>query len=435
MSRRILSSIFVCLALVAPAVAQGGRRAAGGAVLVRAGRVLDVRAGAYLRGGAVLVAGGRVRRVGAFEELRRLAPRGAAVVDLKGLTLLPGLIDAHAHLFSSYDGRADTTAGMDAAGRRGLAERQALEMLESGFTTVRNLGGSGVRGDAELRDSVNAGRARGPRILAATRKLTPPGGQGAKLPREVIEREFLEVKGAEGARAAVRAAVAAGADVIKVVVNSGPNVLSAGEVRAVVEEARRHGRRVAAHATSKAALEAAVEGGVDSVEHGTEATPELLARMRERNIALVLNVHTEETLRALFAADLRRSTAEDVADFEAYVRQTAERTPALIREARRAGVRVVAGADLIQIYPGKTRGEASLLELEALARWGLPATEVVRAATLSAAELLGLQESVGAIEPGKLADLVAVEGDPLTDPSAFRRVRFVMKAGVVVRNF
>ncbi|HWS54037.1 MAG TPA: amidohydrolase family protein, partial [Pyrinomonadaceae bacterium] len=147
----------------------------------------------------------------------------------------------------------------------------------------------------------------------------------------------------------------------------------------------------------------------------------------------VLNVHTEETLRAVFANDLRR-TPGDAADFEAYVRQSAERTPALIREARRAGVRVVAGSDVFFLHPGKTRGESALLELEALRHWGLPAPEVVRAATTHAAELLGLRDSVGAIEPGRLADLIAVEGDPLADTGALGRVRFVMKGGVVVRR-
>lgn len=428
MLSRILSSAFVCLALVAPVAAQGSRRV----LLVRAGRVLDVRAGAYLRGAGVLVEGGRVREVGAFAAMRRRLPRGARVIDLGRLTLVPGLLDAHTHLFSAYDGRLDTTAGMGAGERRRLAERSAGEMLDAGFTTVRDLGGSGGR-DAELRDRIGAGRVRGPRVLAATRKLTPPGGQGANLPREVVEREYLEVSGEEGARRAVRAAVAAGADVIKVVVDVGPQVLSAGELRAVVGEARARGRKVAAHATSEAGITNAVEAGVDSIEHGTEATPELLALMRRRGVALVLNVHRTETLRAIFAAELRRSPGE-AADFEAYVRRSAARTPALIREAVRAGVRVVAGSDVVHIHPGRTRGGAALLELEALRHWGLPAPEVVRAATVYAAELLGLQDSAGAIEPGRVADLVAVEGDPLADVGALGRVRFVMKGGAVVRR-
>lgn len=433
MPGRIFAAALLCLAPCADAAAQGARRRPPRPLLVRAARVLDARAGAYLRAAAVLVEGGRISRVGPFDELRRLAPKGAAVVDLGRLTLLPGLVDAHTHLLSSYDGRADTTARMGAAARRRLGARQAREMLDAGFTTVRDLGGSGGRGDAELRDAIAAGRVRGPRVLAATRKLTPPGGQGPNLSREVVGREFLVVSGQDGARRVVRAALADGADVIKVVVDSGPNVLSAEEVRAVVEEAHGSGRRVAAHATSRRAIAAAVEAGVDSIEHGTEATPELLARMRERGISLVLNVHRTETLRAIFAAELRRSPG-DAADFEAYVRQNAAQTPARLRGAARAGVRVVAGSDVIHIHPGKTRGEASLLELEALQHWGLPPAEVVRAATTYAAELLGLQDSLGGVEPGKFADLIAVAGDPLKDAGALRHVKFVMKGGVVVRR-
>ncbi|HWS55997.1 MAG TPA: amidohydrolase family protein, partial [Pyrinomonadaceae bacterium] len=159
MVKKFLASVFACLALGAPAWAQEG---AHGVVLVRAARALDVRAGRYRGDAGVLVAGGRIREVGGFAAMRRRLPRGAAVIDLGGLTLLPGLIDAHTHLFSANDGRVDTTAGMSAGDRRRLAERSAREMLEAGFTTVRNLGGSGVRGDAELRDAIRAGRAPGP---------------------------------------------------------------------------------------------------------------------------------------------------------------------------------------------------------------------------------------------------------------------------------
>jgi imidazolonepropionase-like amidohydrolase len=425
-SRLLIAAALVPALLCAAAHAQGRR-----ALLLRAERILDARAGVYRLDAAVLVERGRITRVGRFAELRRLMPRGAVVINLGRLTLAPGLIDAHTHLFSSYDGRLDTLARAGAAERLRLAERQAAEMLLAGFTTVRNLGGSGVRGDAELRERIAAGRVRGPRVVAATRKLTPPGGQGADLSPETVAREFIEVSGDEGARRAVRAAVKEGADVIKVVVDAGPRTLSVEELRAVVEEAHKAGRRVAAHAVSRRAIEVAVAAGVDSVEHGSQADAELLTKMRERGIALVLNVHKTETLRDIFASELRRVPA-DADDFEAYVRDSAARTPALIREALRAGVRLVAGSDVIQIYPGRTRGRAALLELEALQHWGLPAPEVVRAATVHAAGLLGLSDSLGAVEPGKLADLIAVEGDPLADASAFRRVRFVMKGGEVV---
>jgi imidazolonepropionase-like amidohydrolase len=433
MMKRFLALVLACVSLAAAASAQGVRRKPNRAVLVKAARLLDVRAGRYLYDQGVLVEGGRISRVGRFRDLKRAAPRGTTVVDLGGMTLMPGLIDGHTHLFGAHDGRVDTTERMGEQERAALAGRAAREVLRAGFTTVRNLGGSGVRGDAALRDAINAGRAEGPRVLAATRKLTPPGGQGRNLPKEVVERQYLTVSGEEGARRAVREAIAGGADVIKVVVDVGPTLLSVEELRALVGEAHRAGRKVAAHATSRAAVNAAVEARVDSIEHGTEADEEALKKMGERGIALVLNFYTAQTLRDLFAAELRRSP-DAVADFEGYLKQNDEESPRRLERALKAGVRVVAGSDMYLIYPGKTRGEASLLELEALQHWGLPPLEVVRAATLRAAELLGLGGSVGAIEPGKFADLVALEGDPLKRASDLRRIGFVMKGGEVFRH-
>lgn len=433
MVKRFLALVLACVPFASPAFAQGARPKSKRVLLVKAARLLDVRAGRYLYDQGVLVEGGRVRRVGKFDELKKDAPKGTAVIDLGPMTVLPGLIDSHAHLFGAHDGRLDTTERMTERERAALAERSAREVLRAGFTTVRNLGGSGVRGDALLRDRIDDGRAEGPRVLAATRKLTPPGGQGRNLPAEVVAREYLPVSGAEGARRAVREAVAEGADVIKVVVDVGPTVLSVEELHAVVGEARRAGRKVAAHATSRAAVAAAVEAGVDSIEHGTEADEETLRKMKERGVALVLNVYTEQTLRDLFAAELIRSP-EAVADFEGYLRRNADESPRRIARALKAGVRVVAGSDMYLVHPSRTRGEASLLELEALQHWGLPPLEVVRAATLYASELLGRRDSVGEVAPGKLADLVALEGDPLRNASDLRRIAFVMKGGEVVRH-
>ncbi len=433
MPNRLLALVLACASLACTAFAQGVRSKSNRVVLVKAARLLDVRAGRYLYGRGVLIENGRIMRVGRLQNLRTSTPKSTILIDLGDMTLMPGLIDSHTHLFGAHDGRVDTTERLSERERAALAGRAAREVLLAGFTTVRNLGGSGVRGDVLLRDRINDGRVEGPRILAATRKLTPPGGQGRNLPKEIVEREYLTVSGAEGARRAVREAVANGADCIKVVVDVGPNVLRVEELRAIVQEAHRVGRKVAAHATSRAAVAAAVEARVDSIEHGTEADEETLKKMSERGIVLVINVYTERTLRDLFASELRRSP-ESVADFEGYLKQNAAESPRRIERALKAGVRVVAGSDMYLIYPGKTRGEASLMELEALQHWGLPPLEVVRAATLHASELLGWQDRVGAIERGKFANLVALEGDPLKSAADLQRISFVMKGGEVFRH-
>lgn len=401
--------------------------------LIKAGRLLDVRSGHYLVNQGVLIEGERIKRVGAFRALQKMAARDAIVIDLGGLTVLPGLIDSHSHLFSANDGRRDTNVGMTTAAREQAAAQRAREVLEAGITTVRNLGGSGVRGDVTLRDAIEAGRSVGPRIIAATRKLTPPGGQGGALPPEVIDRESLPVSGAESARRAVRAAVNAGADVIKVVVDAGARLLSLAEVQVIVQEAHQHRLKVAAHATSAAAIRLAVAARVDSVEHGNEASEELLRQMRARGIFLVLNLYPTATLRQIFSTELQRSP-QDSADFESFLQQDAEQAQRRLQRALRSGVRVVAGSDMVFLYPGKTRGQAALTVLTALQERGMPPLEVIRAATRNAAELLGWQRLVGAIERGHFADLMAVEGDPLTDVRELERVRWVMKGGRVIRD-
>ena len=404
--------------------------------LLKVGRLLDVKTGAYLVNQGVLVEDGRIRRVGKFETVKRDAPKGVKIIDLGRATLLPGVIDCHSHLFLSNDGRVDRTIGMADEERQRVAEKNALELLTAGVTTVRNLGHSGTRGDAILRDAIKARNIPGLRVLAATRKLTPPGGQslaGAPTTDEIIRKDFLPIGNETEARSSVLSAIDAGADVIKVVVDVGPKLLSSEEMKAIVDEAHRAKVKVAAHATTAEGTKRAAEAGVDSIEHGTEATDETFRLMAARGIFLVPTDFTPDSLRQIFAAELARNPKEKD-DFEKYVKDYAEKVPKRFARALKAGVRIAAGSDVFFIYPGKTRGQASLLILETLHIEGMSPLDSIRAATINAAELLGLQASIGTIEAGKLADLIAVEGDPLKDLSEFQRVRFVMKDGVVRIN-
>jgi imidazolonepropionase-like amidohydrolase len=354
-------------------------------------------------------------------------------IDLSQLTLLPGLIDSHSHLFSASDGRIDTTSQMSRVQRLLLAKRNARDVLEVGITTVRNLGGSGVNGDAVLRDLINAGRATGPRIVAATRKLTPPGAQGGSLSPEVRDREFLIVDGPYLARQAVRKAIKSGANIIKVVIDAGPRAINLLEMKAIVEEAHSKNVKVSAHATSERGIRTAVDAAVDSVEHGNQVNDEILATMRQKGIYLMLNLYMSESLQQIFAADLVRSP-EQKPDFEGFLKNNDSQSRHRLQKAMSSGVKIVAGSDMVFLYPGKTRGEASLIVLYALQHYGMAPSEIIRATTINAAELLGWEGVIGSLEPNKYADLLAVEGDPLKDIRDISRVRFVMKGGRITRD-
>jgi imidazolonepropionase-like amidohydrolase len=436
MLKKIPAPLLLFIALTIGVSSGAGVSPSSSSTLLKVGRLLDVRTGAYLLNQGVLVEEGRIKEVGKFEGVKRSAPKGVKIIDLGRATVLPGLIDCHSHLFLSNDGRIDRTVGMAEEERMRVAERNAHELLTAGVTTVRNLGHSGVRGDAVLRDAIQARKIPGLRVVAATRKLTPPEGQpldGNVVSKEILRRDFLTISNAEEARSAVLSTVDAGADVIKVVVDVGQKLLSPDELKAIVDEAHRAKLKVAAHATTAEGAKRAAEAGVDSIEHGNEATDETLRLMAARGIFLVPTDYTPDSLRQIFAEDVARNP-KDKDDLEGYIKDYAAKMPKRLERALKAGVRIAAGSDMIFMYPGKTRGQASLMLLEALNSEGMPTLDCIRAATINAAELLGWQDRIGAVEAAKLADLIAVEGDPLKDLSEFQRVRFVMANGVVIRD-
>jgi imidazolonepropionase-like amidohydrolase len=384
--------------------------AGSGIAALRCGWLLDVESGKLVRDAVVLVERGRIAAVGADVRI----PAGAAVIDLSGSTVLPGLIDAHTHLLSDYDRtRPDLAddlafAALPPARRALLGAAMAREMLAAGFTTVRDLGNSGHDGDVALRDAIAAGWVPGPRMLVSTRALAPPGGQFRdpvdSSVRELVEREYAQISGPDDARRAVRQAVAEGADLVKVIVDARGVTLSAAEMEAIVDEAHRAGRKVAAHATSLGAAVVAVRAGADSIEHGKVLSDDVLRAMAARRIFLVAT-----DLPSLLGAG------------------TADRVP----RALALGVPVALGSDLYFAVPGKSRGEAAAAMFRVYAGEGVRPLDVLRAATTGGAELLGLAGRVGSLAPGKQADLIAVPGDPLADLTVLEHVRFVMKGGVV----
>jgi imidazolonepropionase-like amidohydrolase len=419
--------------------------------LVRAAHLLDPRTGNVLSPAAVLVENGKIKQVGPPSQVQAAAPAGVKIIDLGGATLLPGLIDGHTHLFmdivvlpeieqdrhaNGLFAPAQMLAIVESPSKRALLGAQmAREDLESGITTVRNLGHSGIDGDTELRDAINAGRVPGPRVLAAGRKLVTRGDYvqnlNPALADGILQQEFLFIDGADQARRAVRQNVFHNVDVIKVTAEEN---LTVPELAAAIEEAHRDHLKVAVHATDKTSIQTAIDSGADSIEHGNDATDQQLRQMRDKGIYLDLTPTFYGGGYLKFAEPVIVIPAGARAERLKSAARSKQRYDQLVQRVLKSGVKFAAGSDMVWYQPGKTRGERSVTVLLNLRAAGVPALDVIRAVTVNAAEMLGWQDKIGAIEPGKFADLVAVTGDPVTDITELERVRFVMKNGEVVRN-
>ncbi len=402
-------------------------------IAIHAGKILDVRTGAYAADQIIWIEGDRIKAIGTATELSAKIPAGAKVIDLSRSTVLPGLIDCHTHLtMTPYD-----------SGPRGLHAsypRQALTgarnariTLEAGFTTVRNVGASGYS-DIALRDAINAGDVPGPRMLASGPPLSITGGHGDEnfLGPQFEWSSDGVADGIEGVQKKVRENIKYGADVIKFMATGG--VLSEGdnpalaqyspeEMKMIVDTAHELGRKVAAHAHGATGIKFAVLAGVDSIEHGSYINDEDIALMKERGTYLVPTVYLEDWL------------IENV--------QVLGLTPNMIEKAKmvlpiaqqnlshafKSGVKVAFGTDAA-VYPHGLNAH----EFGKMVDMGLPPLTAIQAATVNAADLIGWSDRVGTLEAGKFADIVAVDGDPLANVHVLENVSFVMKGGEVVKS-
>jgi imidazolonepropionase-like amidohydrolase len=443
--------IILLLALLIPFTGKLAAQSPAQATFVKAGRLLDPRTGNVLSPAAVLIEGGKIKEVGAPAQLQAHVPAGAKTVDLGGATLLPGLTDSHTHLLLDIivppEAEQDRHAnGLFAPGmllaivespskRVLMAAQLAREDLESGITMVRNLGHSGIDGDTELRDAINAGRVLGPRILASGRKLITRGmyaqNLNPALADAILQQEFLFIDGIDRARQAVRQNEFQNVDVIKV---SADENLTVPELAAVVDEAHRQHLKVAVHAVDRSSIQTAIDASADSIEHGDQASDEQLKQMHEKGIFFDLTPTfygggylkiAEPTIVIPPATRAERARSAE---------RRKQQYDELVERVLKSGVKFAVGSDMCWSYPGKTRGQASVATFVRLGQAGMPALEVIRAVTINAAEMLGWADRIGVVEPGEFADLVAVAGDPITDITELESVRFVMKDGQVVRN-
>lgn len=404
--------------------------------VLRAARMVDARRGAVVPNAVVVVQGERITAAGSDVAV----PTGATVIDLGDATLLPGLIDSHTHLLQNYDPKIGgddpnmvlTVATMSAAKRALLGARMGREDLEAGITTVRDLGNSGWNGDVALRDAIAAGWVTGPRILASTRALSAAGGQFGPLQADVqklIDQEYVVIGGVDDARRAVRQAFFDGADLIKVIVNTGPRIVSLEEMRTIVEEARRARRTVAAHAIGDAATRIAAEAGVSSIEHAYTIPDDALRMMASKRIFLVPTDYPDEFY--LPPGLTAQERTERLAGIARFTQGSRDR----LRRALALGVPIAFGSDEYYAVPSQSRGQSSLQPFLAYAASGMTPMQIIQSATVNGAELAGLGDRIGALEPGKVADVIAVAGDPTRDIAALvRGATFVMKGGAVVKR-
>jgi len=374
-----------------------------------------------VRGRAVVVEGGRIAQIvdGAG------APRGRRI-DLAGCTLLPGLINCHVHLCLGAEVDPVRALKDEPVALTALkALLRARQTLDAGVTTVRDLGGRDYV-ELAVRRAVAEGLFQGPRILAAGRPVCMTGGHGNWLGREA--------DGPDDARKAVREQLKAGADVIKLIATGGvmtPGVepgsaqLTIEEMRAAVEEARKAGRRAAAHAQGACGIADAVEAGITTIEHGIFLTDEIIASMKRKDVFLVPTL-------AAPAAISAGGLAAGIPDF--MVRKSDAVIPhhiASFQRAAKAGVRIAAGAD--SGTPLNVHGSL-LPELELMVKYGMTPLEAIRSATSVAADALGLGGETGRVAPGYAADLLAVAGEPAERIGALADVRLVLANGGVVKT-
>lgn len=397
-------------------------------ILLKAERILDITTGRYLASGAILIEGDRIKEVARAADLDARAPKNATVLDLGPVTLLPGLIDCHTHLMaripSGPDGYILNLATKSQAFRALEGAADARVTLEAGFTTVRDVENEGSDyADVALRDAITQGLVEGPRMQVATRAIAALGQYnpfGVSPDLRNFPTGAQMISGAAEARRAVREQIGYGADLIKVYADWDYPTLTVEEMSVIVEEAHKAGRKVAAHATTAEGIRNAITAGVDSIEHGHGADRRDLEMMKDKGVYWV------PTMGYYFY----RVEQDKSPDAHKYMREVLERARQNIPIARELGVKIANGFDPAS---ADTHGR-NAHEIIAMTKLGLTPLEAIRAATTTAAELLGWRDSVGSIEAGRYADLIAVAGDPLGDITELDRVVFVMKGGQVIKN-
>ncbi|WP_395621838.1 amidohydrolase family protein [Sphingomonas daechungensis] len=423
--------------LIAAALASSAPAALAASTYIHAGRVIAVPGQTPLGPSTIIVDNGRIVEV---RDGHVPAPAGAATIELGDKTVLPGLIDSHVHLVSDRGGEQALLAEIrDDMPLHALeSQMNGMKTLRAGFTTVRNLGDD--YGDTlALREAVKRGWVQGPRIVDAGRAISTTGGHmdgRGSLNDDLVAHWMPNPENlcdsVESCRRVVRRQIDRGADVIKFAatggVNSGTGLATRmfdDEAKALVQTAHAYGRKVAVHAHGADGIKLALRSGADSIEHGTVMDDEIVRLFKQTGAYYVPTLSTVNGYIERLAKDPNAYTGAVKQQIEWRIGITGQS----LKKAYPAGVKIAFGTDA-----GVSKHGKNAEEFELMVKFGMPPAEALKAATVNAADLLGLSSEIGTIEVGKAADIIAVAGDPLTDVRVLKTVAFVMARGEVVKN-
>ena len=424
------------LTAAVPVAAQTPASGASQLTVIHAGTLLDRPGRAPRREASLLIRGGRIEAV----QDGFVTPAGATIIDMRDRFVLPGLIDSHVHLSSDRAGNEGLLAGLteNKALHAYEAEWNGMKTLRAGFTTVRNLGDGGLV-TIGLRDAIARGWVMGPRIVDAADSIsTTSGHMDARLGLAEELQEHMPhdnlCDGVEECRKAVRRQIGLGADVIKIATTGGVNSrIGAGlgaqmfddEAKAIVDTAHMYGKKVAVHAHGADGIAVALRAGADSIEHGTLLDDESIALFRKTGAYYVPTLSTVNGYLERIANDPNAYSPEVRKKIDWRIGITGK----ALQRAVPAGVKIAFGTDA-----GVSKHGRNADEFELMVKHGMTPATAIQAATVNAADLLGLGAEIGSLEPGKAADVIAVAGDPLRDVTLLKRVGFVMKGGTVVKD-
>jgi imidazolonepropionase-like amidohydrolase len=427
--------LFVATSLLAQ---QTAKAPAPKTVYIRAGHLFDATSDNMRDNVVIQVVGDRIQSVGPAQSTQ--IPKGATVIDLSHATVLPGLIDCHVHLDSRADRYDEIYRFKDTPFSAAFAAVvHARKTLEAGFTSVRDVGSLPFLA-VDLRNSINEGLVPGPRIVASGPPITITGGHGdlnnyspqTRVSMFPEERDFQIADGVDQVRHVVRAQVKYGVDVIKILATGG--VLSKGdspgapqfsleELKVAAEEAHMAGRKIAAHAHGTQGIKNAILAGIDSIEHASLIDDEGIRLAKERGVYLVMDIYNDDYIRG---KAVEFGLPKENVEKEKMVGELQREN---FQKAVKAGVKMAFGTDA-GVYPHGDNAK----QFAYMVKYGMTPAQAIRAATSSAADLIGRAKDVGTVEAGKYADLIAVSGDPLKDVRVLENVGFVMKGGVVYKT-